>query len=372
MRVQISVAVTMLALLLAGCVAGPSTQRVKVDDAKVALEAQKQKRLAVQAYMDANDRLNRVAGRIAERGARLCPEQRAKIGVWTMNRYSIKKDFRDAAEEVFGFDDTLRLHLVREGGAAYDAGLREGDILLGINDWRAPAGIDAPKAFSTWVRDNFKADEAASVRVLRGGDELVFSVTPRLSCDYGIHYLHDKMELNAYADGKGIFITRGMMRFAEDDQELALIVAHEIAHNTMDHRGKKTTNYIAGSLLDVVAAAYGVNTHNAFGKAAAASYSQDFEAEADYVGLYLMKLSGYEVEGAANFWRRMAVEHPANIRTSHAATHPATPQRFTEIEKTVEEIGEKVAKGIALEPELKVSAAAVPEESKEGWSGADW
>ena len=53
------------------------------------------------------------------------------------------------------------------------------------------------------------------------------------------------------------------------------------------------------------------------------------------------------------FWRRMAAEHPGNIARNHSATHPATPERFVAIEKTVEEIQGKIEANLPLEPEYK-------------------
>ena len=142
------------------------------------------------------------------------------------------------------------------------------------------------------------------------------------------------------------------MRFTENDQELSLVIAHELAHNTMSHMDSKVQNYVLGSVLDIIAAAYGVNTQGVFGNAAAQAYSKEFEAEADYVGLYIMARSGQEINGAANFWRRMAAEHPGNIQKNHAASHPATPERFVAIEKTIEEIHKKIDSGQALTPEI--------------------
>jgi hypothetical protein len=44
------------------------------------------------------------------------------------------------------------------------------------------------------------------------------------------------------------------------------------------------------------------------------TFSQDFEREADYVGMYLLARSGRQVAGAAGFWRRMAQESPGEER----------------------------------------------------------
>ena len=66
-----------------------------------------------------------------------------------------------------------------------------------------------------------------------------------------------------------------------------------------------------------------------------------------------MAMSGYEVEGAADFWRKMAAIHPGSISKSFWATHPSSPERFVAIEQIVKEIKEKQQTGQPLVPDLK-------------------
>ena len=81
-------------------------------------------------------------------------------------------------------------------------------------------------------------------------------------------------------------------------------------------------------------------------------YSQEFEAEADYVGIYYLERAGYSTENVANFWRDMAVEHPGSINQSHTSTHPATPERFLEINAAIKEIEEKKKSNQQLIPNI--------------------
>jgi predicted Zn-dependent protease len=131
-------------------------------------------------------------------------------------------------------------------------------------------------------------------------------------------------------------------------------VAHEIAHNTLGHKTKRIGNILLGSLLDIaVAATTGANTQGAFGRLGGMAFSKGFEAEADYVGLYVAARAGYEIADAPNFWRRMAVEHPGNIKKNFSATHPSAPERFTALEETVRQIEKKRQNGELLMPEKK-------------------
>jgi predicted Zn-dependent protease len=51
--------------------------------------------------------------------------------------------------------------------------------------------------------------------------------------------LSESDAVNAFADGEKVVITKGMMRFVENDRELSLVIAHEMAHNAMGHTDNK-------------------------------------------------------------------------------------------------------------------------------------
>ena len=75
---------------------------------------------------------------------------------------------------------------------------------------------------------------------------------------------------------KRIIITKGMMRFAQQDQELALVVAHELGHNLMGHLDKKKTNHMLGTIIDLAAAANGVSTRGTFANMGAKAFFTGF------------------------------------------------------------------------------------------------
>jgi hypothetical protein len=177
-------------------------------------------------------------------------------------------------------------------------------------------------------------------------------------CPFGVIVQRDDA-LNAAADGSKIYIATAMLRFASDD-ELSAVLAHEIAHNAMRHRDAKVRNMIGGALLGAVAdiaiaAAGGGNTGGRMteegAKAGAQAFSQDFEREADYVGLYILAWAGRPVENASAFWRRFAVENPTGI--VFAKRHPTTAERFVRLEQWAREVNRKLASGEAFGPEMK-------------------
>lgn len=178
------------------------------------------------------------------------------------------------------------------------------------------------------------------------------------SCYYYME-MSSSPELNAVADGKKVTIYAGMMHFIENDDELAAIIGHELAHNLMDHRGAKMTNgmvgMLAGAIIEGAAATQGINskgdiTQSAMNMAMLA-YSTDFEREADYVGLYIAARAGYNIRTAANYWRRLSVQEPDS--ENGGLTHPSNPERFVAMQKTLEEIEFKRKHRIALLPDMK-------------------
>ncbi len=198
-------------------------------------------------------------------------------------------------------------------------------------------------------------------RINPQGTKLCFELYQNVSeanCSYPLE-ISSKKGANAYADGSKVFVTTAMMALAEDDTHLAFVLAHELAHNIMDHPSRVQQNTIAGSLLgtmvDIGAAAAGASTGGAFGQlggqTALLQYSPSFELEADYIGLYILQRAGYRIEEAPNFWRAMAHYHPENIYTS--TTHPTNPERYVVMRKTINEIRSKQKLGLPLFPEFK-------------------
>jgi len=345
------VALTVLTLFW-GC-AVPKTRPVKIDDALVKLEAKKQREIALKTQIGYQKRLMRVSYPILEASAPLCEDDiRPTLGIVYVNKYSFQEDFHNTAVQVFGMGAALQIGQVIPGSSGDLAGLQEGDILVKFMQEPVPTGEGAAQEFFVMMMKQMKPEKPVKITILRNGSLKEIEVIPKDICAYPV-VVGRGSEVNAYADGQKVVIAKGMMRFAQKDLELALVVAHELAHNSMHHLDARTKNYLLGTLVDILAAAYGINTQGTFGRAAAMAYSKSFEAEADYVGLYIMARAGLKIEDAALFWRRMAAEHPGNIARNHAATHPATPERFVAIEKTVAEIKGKIETNRPLEPEYK-------------------
>ena len=172
------------------------------------------------------------------------------------------------------------------------------------------------------------------------------------NCNYPLEILENDKQANAYADGKKVYITEPMIDIFDNKEEVAVILSHEIAHNIMEHISAKQQNQLLGLVLDMAAAAGGVDTRGTFSDIGASAYSQNFELEADYVGLYIMARADYPITNAAFVWRKMAKQFPQNIRGNLMSTHPSSAKRFLTLEKTAEEINRKKRLKHPLIPEF--------------------
>lgn len=344
-----------LALVLAAGCAAPTTQRVSVSDAATKAEAERQMEIAVDEMVIEQKRLSRVHRLLATRAADVCgTEVGPSHGAFTMTKPS--GAMGDALSRRYGVSEVLTVVFVLEGSPAEKAGLKARDLIVKANGISTTAK-DAVKE----MLEKHSPEAPLQFDVRREGIPLSITVSPEKACKYPA-LISQQQIINAFADGERVLIARGMMSFARDDNELALVVSHEMAHNVMKHIEAKKQNMALGMLADVLTTILtrGQVSGSNFAQIGAMAYSQEFEAEADYVGLYIMTRAGLPIEDAPKFWRRMAAAHPANIRTNHAASHPSTAYRMVALEETVKEIRDKIAKGAALVPNTKNGKPTAP------------
>lgn len=333
--------------LLVGC-ATPVTQRATISDQETKAEAARQRDMAVRDMVEEQRRLARVYRELGTKAVSLCGQH---VGPSTGAHFMTnpKGDFSDTFRTAYGIGDKPSVLFVLTGSPAEVGGLRARDIVQTINGKSIP---DADSLIA--VFDELPAEAAIVFGISRGGETVSVTIKPDRACNYRIR-LDPQQIINAFADGRQILIARGMIAFVRSDDELAIVIAHEMAHNVMKHSDARKQNFGVGLLADIAVAVLsrGQVSGANFSQAAAMAYSQEFEMEADYVGLYIMAQAGLPIAEAPNFWRRMAVAHPANIRTNHSASHPSTAQRMLALAATVREIEAKVQAKAALVPNVK-------------------
>ena len=342
-------AVVVAGLMLAACVT-PTTDRTALDAAAVEQERAHQRQLVIRRELEYRQRLTAVSYPLLRAATALCVNDLGRgVGLAFANVWAYEPEYREAAAAVLGLDERVRVIQVSPDSASAAAGLVVGDVLTGINGVAIGSGRFSARSARRALDKAARSGDAIELEVEARGHVRRISITPEPICYYPVRLL-DEDAVNAYADGEKIFVTRGMMRFAVKDESLALVIAHELAHNAMAHVEAQRTNRMMGQLADLAAKAYGVDTRGAFTTVAMRSRSESFEAEADYVALYVLALAGQPYDEAADFWRQMAIEHPESIEDGYLATHPSTAERYVAIDNGVREIRAKQDAGEPLLP----------------------
>lgn len=288
---------------------------------------------------DMDQRVARVGYRLSAANAGLCPVVRNSAG-WALHaasQYSL--ELRPFAQTRFGLDGDLPgLLAVPEGSPAALAGLRQGDLILSVNDTRLTRGPNRQAAAFEGLEANILrldlalAGGPATLIIRRGGADRAVSVTPQRACGYDVQ-LDPSDELNARADGKRLFITTAMAGFTATDDELALVLGHELAHHVLGHhdwheaevRGRRT------------------QTVPAMGDAVGGN-----ERQADRAGLYLSARAGFDTAMAPAFWRRFGA---FNWRVRYPQWgHASAEARARALEDVQAEITARRASGQPLVP----------------------
>jgi Zn-dependent protease with chaperone function len=159
-------------------------------------------------------------------------------------------------------------------------------------------------------------DEDAQAYLTRIGDRLVAAIPPEFQHSefrYEFRWVNAS-DLNAFAlPGGPMFVNRGMLEKANNEGELAGVMAHELSHVALRHAtAQATKNSSAGNtarslLLILGGAAVGGQAGAELGAVAAQSfmlkYSREYESQADALGAMIMARAGYDPVDLANVFR---------------------------------------------------------------------
>jgi len=324
MRMRPLISITFLSCSALSACAGLDTRLPEITAPDLAAERQYQETEALHKIESNVGILLNTGWPVLTANAELCPKTRAAIGVKTHSLKSYPKRLRAAAGRVLGADETSRIFHIADGSPAALAGFKRGDIVLDNTGEATTLGSES------W--EDMLGEKAVKVR--RAGKDIILKVEPTTACDYKLR-LSNSTAINAYADGRNITVTSGMMEFSQSDSELALIIGHELAHNTMGHIRKSIGNFILSL--------------------GGTRYTRPFESEADYVGLYYMVRAGYSPEGVEGFWQRLSKIAPKSI--NRAKTHPTFPDRYLRIRAAREEVLTKQNAGESVTPNFMSGSA---------------
>jgi hypothetical protein len=257
-------------------------------------------------------RLAEVAYRIGVSNADLCTGASTRLLglVSTLSDPTLGYDGEQASEP-------LTVSWVIPGGPAAGGGLREGDRILDID---GEALAFEPEALDRLIdRLRRPGKDVVNLGIERAGSRSWVAVSPATACDYQTE-LSASEDVDAFTERRHIVITEGMMALLPRDDQLAVVVGHELGHITAGH---------TESAVDP-------------------GMGADVEAEADYLGIYLAARAGYDVSGAKDVLRRIvAARHGGSVDARYMSD---IAQRFRAIDAAISEIEAKRTVGENLHP----------------------
>jgi len=160
-------------------------------------------------------------------------------------------------------------------------------------------------------------------------------------------FVIDKDVLNAFClPGGKIFVYKGLFRAVQNEDQLATVMAHEVAHAIARHGAERMSMIQLGRMGKTVAGQvisggkYAGVINKAYGSIEGVGlvlpFSRKFEYEADEIGLYLMTQAGYNPNEALRFWDNMRRLSAGKKKPPEfLSTHPADVNRIKKIKERI-------------------------------------
>ena len=194
--------------------------------------------------------------------------------------------------------------------------------------------------YNDYIKSAQKSTNATqTAMVVRVGKNIAAATERYLRCNG----LSD--EINAFCmPGGKIVVYEGLMKLVSSDDELAVVLGHEVAHAVAKHSNERIsqqmlTQYgaqILGQTLSqksemvqaIAGTVYGVGAQYGV----TLPFSRKHETEADYMGLILMTMAGYNPDKAVTFWQKMSASSGGKV-PEFMSTHPSDARRISDIQK---------------------------------------
>ena len=154
----------------------------------------------------------------------------------------------------------------------------------------------------------------------------------------------DKM-LNAWCmPGGKIAVYSGILKVTKNEDGLANVMGHEIAHAVAKHSverasrgallqtGTSLIDIFSGGKLGQINQATGMNTVGLLSQIGIMNpFSRTQESEADYLGMIFASLSGFDIRETKKLWERMKAENKGKEPPQFMSTHPSSSKRIKDL-----------------------------------------
>ena len=161
--------------------------------------------------------------------------------------------------------------------------------------------------------------------------------------------IQDDKQQNAWCmPGGKVAVYTGILPITQDENGLAVVMSHEIAHAVAKHGSERMSQglvqQLGGQALSAALSSNAPATQQlalqAFGvgsQIGLLKYGRNQESEADHLGLIFMAMAGYNPDGAITFWQRMEASSSGAAPPEFLSTHPSNGTRIADIERELPE-----------------------------------
>ncbi|MDR1975762.1 MAG: M48 family metallopeptidase [Campylobacteraceae bacterium] len=220
---------------------------------------------------------------------------------------------------------------------------------LVLVDAKKEKALGLSEAESILKNATLSANKTLTNKIVEIGKRIVAVSDDAKQYEWDFYLLEDPT-INAFAlPGGKVFFYTGILKLMSNDDQIATVMGHEIAHVLAHHGAERMSQQmvsnvgaqILSSVLNIPAEYKGLYS-TAYGIASNVGvilpFSRKHESEADTIGVYLMKKAGYNPNEAVKFWQKMA-EASRGSKLEFLSTHPSDERRIKDIEayiKTLE------------------------------------
>ena len=158
-------------------------------------------------------------------------------------------------------------------------------------------------------------------------------------------------DVNAFCmPGGKIVVYEGLLPLMSSEDELAVVIGHEVAHAVAKHSNERMSqellaqygSSILNAALSTKSSAMQTIGGTVFGLGAQLGvmlpYSRQHEYEADYMGLVFMTMAGYNPSTAVAFWQKMSSASGGGNSSDFMSTHPSDSKLIAEIQRRLPEM----------------------------------
>lgn len=295
------------------------------------------------------ERVYRIAAPLIIKNAVLCRTQaRPLLGFTAKNQYSYPPELAVAARQSLGLDERLQIMQILDGSGAMRAGLKRGDILQTIQDLNIPTGPQAEPETARMLSPILKNLSELNITVIRQNQPITVNVPLTLACAFAID-VGNAQQVNAYADGRRILLTRGLLDSFTTDEDVAVVIAREIAHNVLQHAKQlqqmATLSMVIDNLLLFKPDQIAANSSNGI-----KITPEKMDQEADRLALFMLTRAGYDPANFSLVLQKLAQNPNSSQALTYSTLHPWTEGRQSVIQATLKEIRQKQAAKKVLVP----------------------